>query len=142
MKSLVKAVAVLLLAVLALAAWAYGQALTATFFPVVSPRPYSEMLACALAGAIAAALVSAVPLGALFGPRAWLVALAFAAPMAMLRLPELFSYSGTFSHEVKVMASVELLSFTLAVVGGAWLASRYWPGPNSTLKNRRPSGAA
>lgn len=141
MKALLfKVAAVAILTVLAVAAWSFAQSLVATFFPVVSPRPLSEMVVCALAGAAAAALVSSVPLARLFASRAWLVAFVLAAPVAFLRLPEIASYSGALESDVKVMGILELGCFVMAVVGGAWLVSRHRPSGSSS-QGRHPSGA-
>ena len=71
-----RALGLIVVTVCAVAAWAFAQHATeVAFFQPSNPRPYIEMVACAVMGALAAGVVSAIPLVWLFRRRAWLAAL-------------------------------------------------------------------
>lgn len=125
MQLALRALALLVVAVLAFVVNAYAQQYWAgLLFPRVEPRPYSEMVSAAVVGAMAAAAVSAFPLARLFRTKAWLAGLFVALPVVALRAPEIGA-TGTYAQQAThIMAWVEMLSYTAAVVCGAWLLSR------------------
>lgn len=125
MQFLVRFITLLVVAIAAFAANAYAQEYWAgMLFPRVVPRPYSEMVSAALVGAAAAAAVSALPLVRLFKKSAWLAALVVALPVVALRAPEISAAMPEAAQPVSIMAWVEMLSYTLAVVCAAWLLPR------------------
>jgi hypothetical protein len=93
-------------------------------FPVVYPRPYTEMLSCAVVGAACAGLVTAYPLAKLFPSKSWVAGLVVASPVIALRGDELLHYSGTDQQSVHVMAVAEILVYTLAITSLAWFTSK------------------
>jgi hypothetical protein len=113
--------AVPVLAVIAFAVYGYVQHYTAVlFFPRVVPRPYTEMITCAVLAAIAATAVVAYPLALLFRRGIFFAALALAVPVLLLRVPEIFEYWD--KDQVAVyMSSVESVVLVAALVAGAWL---------------------
>lgn len=134
MQLTLRLLALVVVAVVAFAANAYAQQYWAGFlFPRVVPRPYAEMVSAAVVGALAAAAVSAFPLAKLFARKAWVAALAVALPVVALRAPEIGSQGTPFLEAIAVMAWVELLSYTFAVVCGAWLLSRRLQGAQRAL---------
>ncbi len=122
-------------AAVAFAVSGYAQHFVAiAFFPVAYPRPVNEMVVCAVVGAAAAALVASFPLAAAFRNRAWLAAAFVAAPVLVLRVPDVLFYSGASASVVMVMGAVESISYLLSLVVGAWLVSRWWPRSNPSLQ--------
>lgn len=119
-----RVLAIFVVAVVAFVVNAYAQQYWAgLLFPRVVPRPYSEMVSAAVVGAIAAAAVSAFPLAKLFRTKAWLAGLFVALPVVALRAPEIGT-SGTYAQQAThVMALVEMISYTAAIVCAAWLLS-------------------
>lgn len=125
MRVALRLLALIVVAVGAFAANAYTQHYWAgLLFPPVAPRPYSEMVSAAIVGAIAAGAVAALPLARLFKSRAWLAGLFVALPVIALRVPEVGASGAQAQEAIAVMAWVEMLSYTLAVVCAAWLLSR------------------
>ena len=117
--------ALFVVAAAAFTANAYAQLYWAgLLFPRVVPRPYSEMVSAAVVGALAAALVAAVPLSKLFQGKAWLAALVVALPVVALRASEVGAGGTPERQTIAVMAWVEMLSYTSALVFTAWLLSR------------------
>lgn len=136
MRLLVRFTALLVVALAAFAANAYAQEYWACMlFPRAVPRPYSEMVSAAFVGAAAAAAVSALPLVRLFNRGAWLAALFVALPVVALRAPEISAAMPEALQPVSVMAWVEMLSYTSAVICAAWLLSRHsrWGGCRNAL---------
>jgi len=126
MRPFVQALAVVLLAVVAFAADAYAsQYFAGLLFPRIVPRPYTEMVSAALVGAIAAALLTAYPLARLFPRNTWLAGLLVAAPVIAIRTEDLLHYTVARDPAVIIMAWVEIVSFSSAVVFGPWLVSRH-----------------
>jgi hypothetical protein len=125
MRLALRLIALVAVAIVAFVANAYAQQYWAgLLFPRVVPRPYAEMVSAAVVGAIAAAAVSALPLAKLFERNAWLAGLFVALPVVALRAPEIAANSTQAQQATSVMAWVEMLSYTLAVVCAAWLLSR------------------
>lgn len=125
MQFVLRFVALVVIANAALLANAYAQQYWAgLLFPRVEPRPYTEMVSAAVVGALAAAVVSALPLAWLFGRWAWLAGLAISLPVIAIRAPELGAGTLPMQQEIFVMAWVEMFSYTGAVAGAAWLLSR------------------
>lgn len=117
--------ALIALAILAFAANAYAQQYWAgLLFPRVTPRPYTEMLSAALVGALVAAAIVAIPLAKVFARRACLAALVVPFPVLALKGPEVVSATGPYREAILVMAWVEMVSYTFAIVFGTWLISR------------------
>lgn len=134
MATIARLVALPILAAAAFAAAAYASLYFAGYlFPRVVPRPYTEMVSAALVGAIAAALVSAVPLAKLFGRRAWLAALAVAAPWVALRISDLMHYARKNEPRIVVMSWVELLLYPVVLVGAAWFAASRYAKPRHSV---------
>jgi hypothetical protein len=120
-------VILLVVTALAFAVWSYVQAFVAhQFFSGELPRPYSEMISCAVSGAVAAMVVSSLPLAAAFGRHACIAAVAVATPVLLLRVPEALFYSGHFQQEVRVMSTIESMSYLVLLMLGAWVASSLW----------------
>ena len=133
----IRAIGLLVVTGTAVAASAYAQHLTAiALFQPSSPRPYSEMVTCAIIGALVAGGVSAFPLAWLFRRWAWLAGLFVSLPVLLLRVPEVVTYSGPLEREVKAMGVIEAASFLSIVVLAAAFVSRRWP--RSDAQSRVP----
>ncbi|MDM4768557.1 hypothetical protein [Pelomonas sp. SE-A7] len=125
MQIVLRFVALVVIANAALIANAYAQQYWAgLLFPLAEPRPYTEMVSAALAGALAAAVVSAFPLAWLFRKWAWLAGLAISLPVIAVRAPELGASTLPNQQVIFVMAWVEMLSYTVLVTGAAWVLAR------------------
>lgn len=118
-------IALVVVANAAFLANAYAQQYWAgMLFPLVVPRPYTEMISAAVVGAFAAAAVSALPLAWLFEKRAWLAGLAISLPVVALRAPDIAAGTAPIQQATFIMAWVEMISYAVAVAGAAWLAPR------------------
>ena len=133
MGSVAKVIALVLLAALAFVANAYASLYFAGYmFPRIEPRPYVEMVGAAVAGGVAAAVVTAWPLARLYADRAWLAALVVAAPVVALRVGDLLHYGQLEEPRIIAMSLVELLLYPALILGGVWVASHLRTGkPNA-----------
>ncbi|WP_456299682.1 hypothetical protein [Nitrogeniibacter aestuarii] len=130
--------ALAVVAVLAFIANAYAQDIwSALLFPLVVPRPYSEMVSAAIVGALAAAAVSAFPLARILGSKAWIGGLIVALPVILLRAPEIGAHDSSYGPAISNMAWIEILSYSIAVVCSAWLLSRHSIGREDAPQSQR-----
>jgi hypothetical protein len=124
MQFVLRFVALVVIAIAALLANAYAEQYWAgLLFPRVEPRPYTEMVSAAVVGALAAAVVSALPLAWLFRRWAWLAGLAISLPVIAVRAPDLGASTSPMQQAIYVMAWVEMVSYIVVVAGTAWLLS-------------------
>ena len=93
-------------------------------FPRVVPRPYVEMVSAAAVGALAAALVTAIPLARLYGRYAPLAAVMVSAPWLAVRTSDLIHNWHQNEPRIMVMSWLELVLFPAVIVGSATLAAR------------------
>jgi hypothetical protein len=125
-----RTIGLVVVAIVAFAVWGYAQQLTAAvFFPVTYPRPYFEMVTCAVVGALAASLVASFPLAWLLHHRAWFGAILASLPVLALRVPDMLSYSGPLPQEVRLMGVVEAGTYLALLVAVAVVVSAHWPKP-------------
>jgi hypothetical protein len=123
-RTIMAVLAVPVLAVIVFAVYGYVQHYAAVFFfPRIVPRPYTEMIACAVLGAIAAGAVVGYPLALLFRKAIFYAAVASAVPVLLLRVPEIIEYWNK-DQVVVYMSSLESVVLLAALVGGAWLARK------------------
>ena len=137
MRNIAKILALLLLVVLAFAVNAYASSYFAAYlFPLVQPRPYSEMISAAVVGAISAGVVVAYPLVRLFPRRYWAAAVIVAIPVLELRGRDLLHYAGQNEPRIMVMSIVELLVYPAAILTCAWLASQWLWADSDVEENK------
>jgi hypothetical protein len=120
-----KAIALLLLVILATSAYVYGDHCFAGYlFPRVLPRAYVEMISAAIAGGVAAALLCAYPLARLFGRHAWIAAGVAALPLIILRMSDILFYWSRDEPRNLAMSWIELFVLLVALQLGTWLVGR------------------
>jgi len=123
-RMIMSVLAVPVLAVIVFAVYGYVQHYTAVFlFPRVVPRPYTEMIICAVLGAIAAGAVVGYPLALLFRRGIFIAAVVAAVPVLLMRVPEIIEHWEK-DQVVVYMSSVESVVLLAALVAGAWLARK------------------
>ena len=128
MKTLAKFIALLPLAIVLFLGNAYGSmSFAGLLFPRVVPRPYTEMIGAATAGAIVGGILVAYPLARLFPSRSWAAALLVSSPLVALRLSDLLAYAGTTQTPAIIMSAVELVLAPVGAVIVTWLFARFFP---------------
>ena len=140
MRTFIKVVILLLIAIAAILVFAYSQRFVRTVvFGNQYPRSYLDMVSCALAGSLAASIIVSIPIAATFRRKPWLAASAVSLPMLGIRLNELFTYTGPFTSQVRVMAVVEAGSYLAFLVAGSLLASTIWKQSDNHSNSHRPA---
>lgn len=123
----VKMIVLVLLIALAFVVNAYASSYFAGyFFPLVQPRPYTEMVSAAIVGSLAAGVVVAYPLVRLFPERFWIAALVISIPVLDLRGRDFFRFSGTDESRIVVMSVVEFFVYPTVILVCTWLAKRWY----------------
>ena len=128
MKSLAKLLALLPLAVVAFAGYAYGTLYFAGYlFPRVVPRPYFEMMSSAAVGSIVAGLLVSLPLIKLFPKGYWVAGIAVASPFMLLRANDFAYYLQGNEPRILVMSAAEFLLYPALIVAVCLAADRLFP---------------
>ena len=130
MKTLAKLVALVPLAAILFLGNAYGSlSFAGLLFPRVVPRPYTEMIGAAAAGALVGGILVAYPLVRLFPSRYWVAAFVVSLPLVALRLGDFLAYVGKDQSAIVVMSLVELVLVPMGAVMASWLFVRFLPRP-------------
>ncbi len=130
MKRIAKLFALFPLAVVLFLGNAYGSlSFAGLLFPRVVPRPYTEMIAAAVAGAVVGGVLVAYPLARMFPSRYWVAALAVSLPLVALRLSDFIAYAGSGRSAIVIISVVEALLVPLGAIAASWLFVRHFPRP-------------
>ncbi len=138
---LIRLLALVFLAVAVVLVWAYSSAFLEADLRGYGMPSTTAARTSAFATVFLLFAAPAIPLASLFGPRAWLAALAIGwLPLALALLFATGRSISSSSAAVQTSAVFEGLLCWAAIALGAWLASRFWPPAKTSEESQSTVG--